>query len=548
MLPTFRPAMLGRDAPARPVVRSAKATPPQPPPAPPRRNASGLVPRGTTATPRLAEAIAHDPDGLWRTLAADKSPDTMPRELFTARRECVDATGVSFDAETRAHTVDDSVLDELRGAFEPAPAPHPADFGVEYDSLPSFEVRRPYDTYEADSGDREPVTQLKSHRHAMHPRANAAVSADRSYDETLYPEVSQERRAGRRDEPSGRRERPLAIAETLDAASSAYESLDYPARRPAVWANEPPDGIAPQPMIPPAPRVPDSMRPAFVVGVQPVRNAALEAPAWRTPPAFSPPFEPPLPITPKPVPPMATAPMHAVRRRDEVYRTPTPAATRMSATPRLAEHFPAHVPAQQVRVLASVSQTPRVIQPIPLMAPSTHRRAQPVGAQLTEALSVTGKFARISWFVAGSALGVMFALFGTGFLSVGRPADVTPLTAAPSPTAPMAVAPVAPPASALALAAMSPTSPLVAAAPVAAVPVPAVPVASVAAVPVASAPPPRRMRAHRSAGGASLPSPKVVGGAVPSADDEVRPAVSPPPSPSPPPSDVGDLLGDGLKP
>lgn len=654
MLPKFRPAALGRDAQARPSIRPVRPSPPPPPPSPPRRNPSGFGPRGGAAA---AESSRHDDEHERSTAQGHDEPATVdrlegglesiPREPPNARRGRADAISISFEDETQARPVDHSLLDKLRNAGAPgvpgapgAPAQVPADLGVDYESLPSLEVRRPYDTYEAEFSERDPVTQLHAHhahapaqraqnaQHAQHEsaqvrRSDKAPYREASYDEASYDEASYEPSFpapvpapaterfggaqnddgwGRREE-SGPRERPVPDARAYAAPAPSYDDVsdsarwarDQGAQPPSTWSNVPAasDSFDAQPMIPPAPRVPDEIHPAFVHGVQPIRTATPDA--WGTPHARN---------TPVPQAPMASPmqPMHSsmppayaqqAHYGQQLQHQPQP--THYAAAPYAPAHAqmpPQHggyAHAQQgsypAPAYAGHSAAPPPMHAgasgqMPSASPSMMNRAQPVGAQIADAPEGASKVGRFAWFVAGAAFGITFAFFATGFFTGGKqsefpaapplpPAVTAPAATALAPTAPVvapgapaAVAPaVAPPAVTAPVTAPAPTAPPVAAAlaapPVAAPPVaaPAAPPAAaapVAAAPVAkAAPPPRAPRVQappprRPAPPPAAPQgPKNLGGGGPGADDEPR---SPAPSAPSGGGDISDLLGAGLKP
>ena len=202
MLPKFRPAQLGRDATARPTIRPVKASPPPPPPSPPRKMSSGFSPKSSVA---VAEPLAPlDSDGDHATaIAPYREPPTLDRSKDSAYvgnalrdedlpsttavpRGRVDAMLVSFDDddepaedETQArrpedhrlpsdHFASDSAEPET-ATLTPSTAPS-ADMGIAYDSLPSLEVRRPFDTYEAEFAERDPVTAMRAQHESAHVR------------------------------------------------------------------------------------------------------------------------------------------------------------------------------------------------------------------------------------------------------------------------------------------------------------------------------------------------------------------------------------------
>ena len=185
MLPKFRPATLGQDAPARPSIRPVKPGPPPPPPSPPRRMPSGFGPKGTGAAAFAQTSLENDLDdqleastvvGNGDPATLNRGPETVLEPARNPRVGRVDARELTFEEETQARPVDDRLLDKLRR--EDARAANAAnagssgspDFGVAYESLPSLEVRRPFDTYEAAFSERDPAKQLHAARESPHVR------------------------------------------------------------------------------------------------------------------------------------------------------------------------------------------------------------------------------------------------------------------------------------------------------------------------------------------------------------------------------------------
>ena len=115
----------------------------------------------------------------------NRGPETLPLAQGALRGRANDIE-VSFEDETQARPVDDYLLQKLRN--EPATLTRPADMGVNYDALPSLEVRRPYDTYEKEFSEHDPVTQM----HGAHESASVRRADGRSA-------VPSERTAPRRD-------------------------------------------------------------------------------------------------------------------------------------------------------------------------------------------------------------------------------------------------------------------------------------------------------------------------------------------------------------
>jgi hypothetical protein len=642
MLPKFRPATLGRDATqARPSIRPVRPSPPPPPPSPPRRMSSGFGPRSKLAQhaqealeqPELATATGH---GEPATLA--RGPETVQQpqhqDVTTKPRGHANAVEQAFDDETQARRVDDRLLDELRSGVEDAQAQTPRDLGVEYESLPSLQVRPPFDTFEAEFSERDPVTQLHAARESKRIRrvkealreasASYREPRDTSFQDPVYKEssykepqvdeasyreteasfrepayqastyVQEDHEAqdawGRREE-SGPRERPSADREPPpparsyaapvpsydDASESAQWGRDRAqpassrAREPQGWSSAPPPGNTgygpedrrfEQPMIPPAPRVPDEMRPAFVVGVQPIRTATPDA--WGTPHVAPPAQGQYLPSPMQAIqssmpPPYAAAPY---AHNPQNYAQTVPPA------------FPQYAPQAHGHPGHGITPHPGAYPHPQAQAhlAGYQSRTQAVGAQLAPPppAAATNTIGRFAWFVAGAAFGITFAFFAQGLFTGGKanneypaaPALTAPaaMTApAAAPTAPAALAPAAPltPASlpaAPSTAVVAPVAPAAPAAPAALAAPASAPVAQAAPPPPvrAAAPPPPAPRAPRVSPPPRRPAPppaalgpRNLGGGGPGADDD-RPSAAPAaPSGG---GDISDLLGAGLKP
>lgn len=675
MLPKFRPAQLGAETLARPSIRPVKPSPPPPPPSPPRKTTSGFGPRQNREREIASDhPLAHDAqehDELEASTAngvnAHGEPSTLNRGPRTIAgeiaREIVQASprggrvdAISFDDETQARRVDTSLLDKMRRDALIAAAPvhvapaRPAHLGVDYESLPSLEVRPPFDSYEAAFEEHDPVTQLgRAHESAQMARARRE---EPSYRETSYQEPSyqerepayQEREPAYREasyepppssydareressyedsrarapgsyypgavpsfpasalgdggdrgdraqndqepwqrrEESGPRERPQAPPASPsynDVNDSAQWSRDQGAQPVAGWSslpavNKTAQGIGPSqqhlierererieaamsPQIPPAPRVPNEMHPAFVVGVQPLRNPTPAPGAHALP-------------SPQQAIHSSMPAQYGQPHARQAYPTPAPA---YQAQPQQAQHHyqpPQQQPAYHAPPQQHYSSHPPHAQMIPRqhvptpgpygVQSSMNSAHVGVGAQLTQAPAATPKIGRFAWFVAGAAFGITFAFFATGFFSAGtKPADfpapaqlptvaaAAPAATAPTaPTAPAALAPTAPtalaPVAPAVAPAVAPIAPVAPAAPSAVAPsAPAPAAAAPASRPSTrrAPPPPRRPSAPTSQ------APKNLGGGGPGADDE-RPA---PAAPSGGGADISDLLGAGLKP
>jgi hypothetical protein len=636
MLPKFRPATLGGDAQARPSIRPVKPGPPPAPPSPPRRITSGFGARSNvaafaqTAIENGADAFDADDQLEASTMAGRGEPLTLDRIDRSAdpvtleparnpRRGNVDA--LTYDDETQARPVDDRLLDKLRrqdaaAANSANAAPRDAQLGVDYESLPSLEVRHPFDTYEPAFSEADPVTQL----HAAHESARVRRSEQPSYNEPLvafeepvysdepitpaygerepsyhepsYPassqHVAEEQDVWGRREGSGPRERPLPppaarsyaapVPSYDDASDSAQWGRDRaqpPSQRAQQqqqgWSSMPPEGDDSQldpAMIPPAPRLPEEMLSGFPVGVQRIRTATPDA--WGTPH-----LAPPQPGQYLPSPMQAIHSSMPPQYAQNQQQYPAYAYQHQYAQQQQHAQAQYHQP-QPTAYAASPQQylQPGQRQPTPMpmassamspMSPSVMdrmQRAQPVGGQLvTQPPAPNGKIGRFAWFVAGAAFGITFAFFATGFFNGAKtshddvPVAPAALAATAAMVAPVAtVAPTAPPAATAPVALAPPVAPAslpaVAAAGVAPVAPPAAATATAPAIrfappppsapraPRFQAPPPRRPAAPASQG------PRNLGGGGPGADDD-RPSA---PAAPPPGSDLGDLLGAGLKP
>jgi hypothetical protein len=601
MLPKFRPATLGADAQARPSIRPVKPGPPPAPPSPARRISSH-------ANTNLDDGSYDVEDQLEAsTLAGSGEPSTLdggssPREL-------------SFDDETQARPVDDHLLNRLRSnardeGVTPSAANAPADLGVDYESLPSLQVRPPFDTYERAFSERDPVTQLHAQRNVP------SYDDEPSYAEPSYPassqHVAEEQDVWDRREGSGARERPspppparsyaAPVPSYDDASDSAQWGRDraqpasarqaqqaYAEQDQHGWSSMPPqadDSQLDAPMIPQAPRVPEEMHPAFVVGVQRIRTATPDA--WGTPHA-SPAQAQAGHYLPSPMQAIqASMPPQYAQNPAYAYQVQYQQQLQQQAYAQAQQPMHYHQPQPTAYALSpqqylqagqrQMTPMPMHLSSMPPMSASVAdgmQRSQPVGGQLTQpptanAVDANSKIGRFAWFVAGAAFGITFAFFATGFFNGGK---LTKDDAAVAPVATVAAAPAAPLLAPAPLAApVAPVAPVAptfaAAAPIAPAttafaPVPGFapgvapmapqlqPQAAPAQAPAVrfappppraprfQAPPPRRPSAPASQ------SPRNLGGGGAGADDDARPS-APPAAPAG--GDLGDLLGAGLKP
>jgi hypothetical protein len=550
---------------------------------------SGFGPKGSAAA-FAQTALENDLDdqleastvvGNGDPATLNRGPETVLEPARNPRVGRVDARELTFDDETQARAVDDRLLDKLRR--EDARAANAAnagnagnagspDFGVAYESLPSLEVRRPFDTYEAAFSERDPATQLHAVRESAHvrrrePREQSYNEPQVAFEEPVYNDepatpaygeredsyadsyAREEQDAWGRREESGPRERP--VPPPVRSYAAPVPSYDD-ASDSAQWGRD-----HDQPMIPPAPRVPEEMHPAFANAVQRIRTATPDA--WGTPhlapPAAGQYVPSAMPMMASSLPPQYAQNQYPAYAYQHAYA--------QQAQEQLYYQPPQHQPQPTAYAAPQqyLQQGQRQPTPMPMSASMHDRfqRAQPVGGQLATQPptgAANAKISRFVWFVAGAAFGITFAFFATGFFN-GTKAQKDEAPAAATATVVAPTAPPAAPAPPVALAAPAQTAQAFAApvtpASLPAVAAPVAPQAVAPAAPVApavrpaappapraprfQAPPPRRPAPPVSQG------PRNLGGGGPGADDE-RPA---PPTP-PPGAELGDLLGAGLKP
>lgn len=484
MLPKIRPAM--GSGPARPSIRPVKPSPLPPRPAPPTRK---RVESGLSAKEPMREPYGSQGDGATMFGAASEPPtQANPRQ----RAELV---AMSFEDETQARPVDDHLLAKTRDHVAPIDAP--------YESLPSLEVRRPFDSYDAEFAERDPGSQRAA---AAHDQRRAPHHDEASYEDRP-----------RRQLGSGARARP--VASPWDEPQQQDHGWQREASGPQPHAWESPETLIPHTVIPHAPRVPQDVRPVtqppFVVGVQPLRQPQTYPVA--VPAAMHSPLPQPMPT-------------HAHSQHPQHPQSGAPAyAEPMART---------HAMMQQATgpAMHRASQ-----QPYPAPAPSSTR----VEAQ------ESSKGGRFVWFVFGAAFGIAFAFFATGFPRVSKdkdpeslfpapaalpaaaaaPAATTPAVTTPSAPAPQAPAPTTPPVSA-APAATAPAAPATAVTPV---PSPPAPVAA-PPPPIVAAPPPTMTVASPTALPQAAPPPAAapaVAAQPAVAAPAPRPAAAPAPAPPP---------------
>jgi hypothetical protein len=200
-----------------------------------------------------------------------------------------------------------------------------------------------------------------------------------------------------------------------------------------------------QPMIPPAPRVPQEMHPAFVVGVQRIRTATPDA--WGTPHAQPGQYLPsPMQAIQSSMPPQyvqnqAYAYQHQYQQQQQYVPQPAyqPQPTAYAQSPQ--QYLQ---PGQ--RQMTPMPMHNSSMSPMSPMSPSQMQRAQPVGGQLlTQPPAPNGKIGRFAWFVAGAAFGITFAFFATGFFNGGKLSKDEGIVAPAATVVAPPAAPTAPP-------------------------------------------------------------------------------------------------------
>jgi hypothetical protein len=617
MLPKFRPATLGLTAThARPSIRPVKPIPPGPAPSPPRRRESGFGPRSTTGHEDQAgdqagiETERYDLDmptagGVGEPSTLNRGPVTLPRDNAPETVQASPRGGrgnvmqLQFDDETQARPVDDHVAGRQAKA----------DLGVEYESLPSLEVRPPYDTFEAAFQERDPVTQARESAHVRRadPREGSYNREPSSYQQQAsFKEASYNRAPPSYQEPSykepsykepsyqepshpapiesheqefwGRREGSGPRSRPIPPAPQSYEAPapSYAESRP--WG-EPPPAPAPAPMmayaptgfssmppssaqygyeqqqqhIPPAPRLPEEMRgqPGFVMGVQPVRNATPPD-AWV---AAQPHQHPPIQVyLPSPMQAMGMHGMPAgygVAANHQVY----PQMPQMvQASPRVMSPTPYPQQPQQYYQPQHPQQGYPVQQRHPTPTPGSGQaisasvnRAQPVGGQLTTPPASTMSSPMTVGRFAWFVAGAAFGI-AFAFFATGF---FNGAKAARDEFPPAAALPAA---TQMAAAPVAPVAPAVVTAPA---PVPQPPVVGVPTTPSSLPNATAQVRPASVAGATAVaprfnpprtqrPAPR----RAPRSNDDgaVEPKAEPKPEPKSSGSNPGDLLGAGLNP
>jgi hypothetical protein len=473
MLPKFRPAALGRDVSARPSIRPVRPSPPPPPPSPPRRNPSGVLPR-TANNAEVSDSVvirddAHEGtnDGTYDSLGSldfvreddsfearpyedeieaptatalptgNTEPSTLDRGLQTIPRDALpdhvreELSSLSFEEDTQARAVDDRVLDKLRHAEAPSAAMSDPDFRVDYESLPSLEVRRPYDAYEAAFRERDPVTQI-------HREASDSVQ-EPSFPAPITTKKGDPDYWGKREE-SGPRERPAGNerARSYAAPVPAYDDgNDAPQ-----WGRDEAEPEAQRMLA--APRPPrassdESDHPVFARAVQPIRTATPDA--W-SPQPMPPPAGQYLPspmlsaqVSPEPsqpqMPPAYIA-QPQMQMQPQGYPQPQHSSQPPSFYPQQGQVGPSYPPGQIPHMAMHNSAMPAAMQSMQFQA-----QANASGAYQPPSAAAFARAGRSGWFVAGAAFGIMFAFFATGIFNGRATKDAAPVaTALAAPTAP----------------------------------------------------------------------------------------------------------------
>jgi hypothetical protein len=516
MLPKMKPAAAES---ARPVIRPVKASPPGPAPAPPtRRYPSGVSSKRGGTMNLVPDLEVHVEDEDKMTAIAPwteqyPEPPTGPTPIAIAQPVPRQRTNVvvGFEDETQARPADEYLLQSMRDQEQ-----QQGPLNVAYESLPSLEARRPFDAYEAEFAERDPVTQMV----AAHESIRIRRAQEQRHQEMMPPpEQTYEQQPAYDEQPYDLQ--PQAYEQQYDYAPATAREDSGPRERPTeddprTYAPPPPPydemhasyqsgpqerGWSDAPLrteIPPAPPVPREMRfhtpPSFIHGVQPIRPANN----------FS-------VMTPPPQPP-------------PMYQSPAP--------PPMYQH-------QHQQQRMAVTEPSSRMQAYPM---------QPVGQQV-ETPPKSG-VARFAWFVFGATFGIVFAFCATGYVPrFGQPEPLFP----PPPPRP-AVTATAPATPAQAVTAPPATNAIVAAPPPTATttaPIPAPPPTATAKdtkAPTAGAtaartppPPPRRFFSPPPRRPAPPPSdsPKKSGGSVDAPD--------PPSSGGGGGGAIDNILGDALK-
>lgn len=527
MLPKIRKTAQSAQPVARPTIRPVRVTKAPPPPAPPRKFPSGVAPRGSHEQ-YVEQSYVEQPPREIITKNGYEDPPTM-----SAEHSAPAPSTIRFDDETQMRKPDGRLIaasrapapvrhhdrdDETMARPNPGTIPYfpPRDEQADaqirneqpndiYDSLPSLEMRRPYDTYEREFEERDPETQAglrdrdDAHHDAHHgehyptphaehypppaqehyPTPHAEhypAPAHHHHDSTPKTEAAPQR------EGSGARERPRhqsskRLREVYDDSGEQQSRAHHEphhVEQPA-YDHQPPPTKQPEaapryedPVIPPAPRVPAG----FIVGVQPIRPGNNNGASFRVDESFPPYAAPPSPMpSPRAMHAPVQAPMHV--------QSHGPHAHNAYGTPSMQQGMhqqpaPAAYPMNRGHNAMPYAQ--------PVFPRQEHAPMGPVGHQLQDPPSSTSKTLRFAWFVFGVAFGIGFTFFASGVVpglkreepaptasaapSASFPPPAPILSNAPPPVqAPQATQPPAPPVQAPPVQAQAPAPPPVQAPP-----------------------------------------------------------------------------------
>ncbi|MBX3217567.1 MAG: hypothetical protein KF850_36385 [Labilithrix sp.] len=554
-----------------------KPTAPPPPPSPPRRVASGVRhPHGTPIEDddrETSTASYQDPPTM---AAARQRVHEIARELPSQYDD------PQFDDETQARPLDDGLIQASR-----YDSPRNADvrhgpLDVPFEALPSLEVERPFDEYEASFSEREPETQ---HRGVPHDAIHAAPerrerreSGERYREEYSEPAPPAKRYTTNAypgtGEDSGPRERPRKATPVPQYDAAAYEANypgavrddsyadrheSYKARREEPEASYQPEASYPpearrEPSYQPEPRrepsYPPEARREPSYQPEPRREPSYRAEARREPSYDAIPHAPGVPGDLN-VPAGFVMGVQPIRTPGSVVSALPPYTSAMPEAFPAPQHAPTGTPMMGVPYGQPVQATsPRAAhapaQQMHIRPVTAGRYAQPVGHQLqmtaAEPMPQGSKVGRFAWFVFGAAFGIFFAFFATGFVPrLGKQEEIAfpppaqipaadPAPAAPPP--PVQAQPQPPPV--VAAAPPPVAAPPVAAPPVVQEPAPAPPPAIatapvMAAAPVLTAAPP----AYPQPVVVLMPAPTAAPAPQPVAAAPAAPARAPAPAPAP---------------
>ncbi|MBX3262359.1 MAG: hypothetical protein KIS78_35900, partial [Labilithrix sp.] len=212
-----------------------KPTAPPPPPSPPRRVSSGV---------RHPHGPAIEDDDRETSTASYQDPPTMAaarQRVHEIARELpsqYDAPydGPRFDDETQARPLDDGLVMASRSPAPRHAEPRHGPLDVPFEALPSLEVERPFDEYEASFAEHEPETRHRgAHHDSMHAapeRRERRESGERyreEYSEPAPPPKKFNTNAyPGTGEDSGPRQRPRKNATPAPQYDAAAYEANYP--------------------------------------------------------------------------------------------------------------------------------------------------------------------------------------------------------------------------------------------------------------------------------------------------------------------------------